>query len=71
MADNKGVLICGECANGSLASITGELLGIGRKLADELGEELSCVLLGDQVSGVAKDAVAFGADKVYVIESRC
>jgi electron transfer flavoprotein alpha subunit len=69
MADNKGVLICGECADGSLASITSELLGIGRKLANELGEELSAVLLGDQVSAAAQEAIAFGADKVYVIDN--
>lgn len=68
MADNKGVLICGECANGNMASITSELLGIGRKLADDLGEELSAVLLGEGVSALAQEAVSFGADKVYVIE---
>jgi electron transfer flavoprotein alpha subunit len=69
MSDNKGVMVVGECADGALASITCELLGIGRKLADSLGEPLSAALLGDKVSGAAKDAVAFGADKVYVLES--
>jgi electron transfer flavoprotein alpha subunit len=69
MSDNKGVMIVGECADGALASITCELLGVGRKLADSLGEPLSVALLGDNVSGAAKDAVAFGADKVSVVES--
>lgn len=69
MADGKGVLICGECAEGKLASVTMELLGIGRKLADDLGEKLSAVLLGDKVSGLAQEAIAFGADSVYVVES--
>lgn len=69
MADNKGILICGECADGSLASMTAEMLGIGRKLADDLGEELICGFLSDQVGDVAQEAIAFGADKVYVIES--
>lgn len=68
MADSKGVLICGEQAGGKLASITAELLGIGRKLADELGEELSAVLLGEHVGDAAQEAISFGADKVYVIE---
>jgi electron transfer flavoprotein alpha subunit len=68
MADNKGVLICGECADGSLSSITAELLGIGRKLAGELGEDVSAVLLADQVGPAAQEAIYFGADKVYVIE---
>ena len=38
MDANKGVLVCGEIAEGKLATITIELLGIGRKLADEVGE---------------------------------
>jgi len=68
MADSKGVLICGECADGSLSSITAELLGIGSKLASELGEEVSAVLLGEKVGAAAQEAVYFGASKVYVIE---
>lgn len=68
MAENTGVLICGECANGNLASITTELLGIGKKLASDLGEKLYCVLLSDKVGGAAQEAIAYGAEKVYVIE---
>jgi len=68
MADNKGVMICGEVVEGKLAVITTELLGVGRKLADTLGEELSAVLIGEKVSDVAEEAIRFGADKVYVIE---
>jgi electron transfer flavoprotein alpha subunit len=39
MDTHKGILVCGEIAEGKLAPITVELLGVGRKLADELGEE--------------------------------
>jgi electron transfer flavoprotein alpha subunit len=66
--DNKGVLVCGEIAEGKLAPITIELLGIGRKLADELGEELSALLMGSQAGGLGKEAIAYGADKVHVAE---
>ena len=68
MADNKGVLICGDITEGKLAAITTELLGCGRKLADSLGEELSAVLLGSGVKGLASEVIAFGADKVYVVD---
>ena len=68
MAEYKGVLVCGELADGKLASITTELLGCGRKLADELKEDLSCLLAGDAVGEASKEAIAFGADKVYVAE---
>jgi electron transfer flavoprotein alpha subunit len=68
MAENKGILVCGELADGKLASITTELLGCGRKLADDLKEDLSCLLASDAVGGASKEAIAFGADKVYAVE---
>ncbi len=68
MADNKGVMILGEVIEGNLSSISTELLGCGRKLADELGQELSALLIGGEVSGNAQDAIAYGADKVYIVE---
>jgi electron transfer flavoprotein alpha subunit len=69
MADNKGVMVIGECVDCAPVAITYELLGVGRRLADSLGEPLSAVLLADKVGDAAKDAIAFGADKVYVVES--
>lgn len=68
MSDYKGVMIYGEVTEGKLASITAELLGGARKLADDLGEELSAVLAGNNVSGLAQEAITLGADKVYVID---
>jgi len=68
MAEYKGVLVCGELADGTLASITTELLGCGRKLADDLKEDLSCLLASDSVGEAPKEAIAFGADKVYTAE---
>ncbi len=68
MAEYKGVLILGETSDGKLAPITAELLGGGRKLADALGEELAAALLGSGIGNLARDAIAFGADKVYVVD---
>ena len=68
MAEYKGILVCGEVADGNLASITTELLGCGRKLADELKEELSCLLISDSVGEASKEAIAFGADRIYTVE---
>lgn len=68
MAEYKGILVCGELDDGKLASITTELLGCGRKLADDLEEDLSCLLMSDSVGNASKEAVAFGADKVYTAD---
>ena len=68
MSDHKGVLICGEIAEGRLAQITLELLGIGRKLADDLGEDLRVLLMGSKAGSLGQEAIAYGADKVYVAD---
>ena len=64
MSDDKGVMVFAE---GS-APITRELLGIGRSLADALHEELAAILLGSGISGDANELIAYGADKVYVVD---
>ena len=68
MAEYKGVMVCAEVSEGKLAAIATELLGCGRKLADDLGEELSVVLVGREVGSLAQEAIASGADKAYIVE---
>jgi electron transfer flavoprotein alpha subunit len=51
-----------------LAPITIELLGVGRKLANDLGEELCTLLMGSKAGSLGKEVIAYGADKVYVAE---
>jgi electron transfer flavoprotein alpha subunit len=68
VSDNKGVLIFGEISEGKLSAIATELLGCGRKLADDLGQELSAVLVGSGVGSYAQEAITFGAEKVYVVD---
>ena len=67
MADNKGIMIYGEASQGKLSAITAELLGCGRKLADDLGQELCAVLVGSDIAGLGKEAIASGADKAYEV----
>ena len=68
MADNKGVLVVGDINEGKLAAITAEMLGAGKKLSTKLGEPLCAALLGSGVKGLAAEAIAFGADKVFVVD---
>lgn len=67
MSEYKGVMILAEVVEGKLAAITAELLGCGRALADELGQELSAALLGANVSDLAQEAISLGADKAFVV----
>ena len=68
MAEYKGVMIFCEATEGKLASIATELLGGGRKLANDLGQELFAVLVGSGISDLAWESIAFGADKAYVVD---
>jgi electron transfer flavoprotein alpha subunit len=68
MAEYKGIMVYGELVDGKLSSITTELLGCGRRLADELKEDLICILVGDKLDEAPKKAIAFGADKVYTAD---
>lgn len=63
------VLICGEILNGSLDVKTLELLGIGKKLASDIGVNLSVALIGHKLTDIADEAAFFGADIVYKLES--
>lgn len=68
MAEYNGVMTYCEILEGRLPSISKEILGCGRRLADELGQELCAVLVGSGVEGFAAEAAALGADKVYLVD---
>jgi len=68
MAESSGIMAYAEASKDKLSTTTRELLGIGRKLADELGEPLCAVIAGDGVSSLADEVISLGADRVYVID---
>ena len=63
------LLIVGEITRGSLSASTLELLGGGRKLAEALNGILAIALLGHIPPAIAEEAIAHGADDVYVAEN--
>lgn len=67
MNDPRGVLIFAEQRNGIIHKISYELLGIGRKLADEIGCDLAAAVLGP-VGMDLQPLIDRGADKVFLIE---
>jgi electron transfer flavoprotein alpha subunit len=70
IADYKGVWVFAEQRDGELQKVALELLGKGRQIADKLGTPLTAVLLGSEVDSIAKDLVAYGADKVLYAEDK-
>jgi electron transfer flavoprotein alpha subunit len=57
-----------ELMDGKLAPITRELLGVGRKLTNDLGEELSALAVGSGVLNSAAGGVTGVTDKVYIVD---
>jgi len=65
----KGVWIIAEQRDGALRKISFELASTARKLADQMGAEVSAVLLGSGIEGLAAQLGKYGVDKVYVGDS--
>lgn len=66
----QGVFIYCEYRLGELAPVSLELLGAGRKLADERGVALTAVLLGYQLQDVPEKLIGHGADRVLVADDK-
>lgn len=64
-----GVWVFAEQRGGKLMPVVIELLGEGRKLAEQIGTELCAVLLGENVADLARKCIGYGADKVYVADA--
>ena len=71
MADYKDIWVFIEHEGGKIANVSFELLGQGRKLADDVGCKLCGMLLceSEKVDAFTKEAFFYGAEKVYVTES--
>ena len=68
IASYQGVWVWVEQFKGQAASISWEMMGQGRRLADELGVALTACVLGHKVEHIAKQAIAYGADRVFLAD---
>ena len=64
----SGIWIFAESRHGVIAPVAFELLGIGRKLADQRGVQLTAVLFGSGISDRAAALIGSGADKVLLAD---
>ncbi len=71
LAAYKGVWVFIEHERGQVHSVSWELLGEGRKLADKLGVELAGVVMGapgPEARRFCEEAYQYGADLCYLVE---
>jgi len=69
LSSYQGVWVFAEQKKGKIQSVTYELLGAGRRLAEQRGVELSAILIGNDLEKEADELFGRGADKVYLVES--
>jgi len=62
------IWVWAEQRNGKLMGVSLELLSKGKELAEKLNQNLAVVLIGDRVETMAEELIAYGAEKVYLIE---
>ncbi len=67
--DYKGILVFAEQRDGEIQNVALELIGKGRELAASLNEEVTAVVLGHNVEGLASELIAYGADNVVVADN--
>ncbi len=65
----KNVFVFLETREDKLVRPALEMIGVGKRIADKVGEKLYCLLLGGNIKNEAKEAVSYGCDIVLGAES--
>ncbi|MCI5500676.1 MAG: electron transfer flavoprotein subunit alpha/FixB family protein [Lachnospiraceae bacterium] len=68
LEEYKGVYVFAQQVDNELSSIAFELLGKAKELAADLNTEVTAMLLGSGVKGLADQLAEYGADKVIVVD---
>ena len=66
--ENRALWVYLEHRKGVISSVSVELLGKARSLADEAGSIVVGLLIGNELETLAVEAIAYGADEVQLIE---
>ncbi len=64
----RNVWVFVQMDHGVIHHVSLELIGEGRKLADELGTELCCMLLTDKAADIADELATYPVDHIYAVE---
>ncbi len=68
LAKYKGVYVFAQQVDNKLSSISFELIGEGKRLAEKLDTDVTAVLIGSGVAGLVDELAEYGADKVIVVD---
>ena len=68
LEEYKGVYVFAQQVDNELSGIAFELLGKAKELAADLSTDVTAVLIGSGVKGLADQLAEYGADKVIVVD---
>lgn len=68
-SDYSGVCVYLEASDDRIADVGFELVSEGKKLAGQLGVQLSAVAIGSGIEASAKEAFKYGLEKLYLLDS--
>ncbi|MBD5522656.1 MAG: electron transfer flavoprotein subunit alpha/FixB family protein [Lachnospiraceae bacterium] len=68
LEEYKGVYVFAQQVDNEISSIAFELLGKAKDLAKDLNTDVTAVLLGSDIKGLADNLAEYGADKVIVVD---
>ena len=68
IAEYKGVYVYAQQVDNEISGIAFELLGKAKELAASLDTDVTAVLIGSGVKGLADSLAEYGADKVIVVD---
>ena len=68
LEEYKGVYVFAQQVDNEISSIAFELLGKAKDLAKDLSTDVTAVLIGSGIKGLADQLAEYGADKVIVVD---
>ncbi len=68
MGEYRGLWVFIEQRDGKPARVSLELLGKGRSLADKLCVDVTAIIIGENVLGIAKELIYCGADRIIIAD---
>ena len=68
LGEYSGLWVFIEQRDNKPARVSLELLGKGRTLADKLGADVTAIIIGEGVSGIAEEMIYYGADRVIIAD---
>lgn len=68
--NSSGVWVLAQIIDGTIAPVTHQLIGEATRLAKDLNQQVSVLLVGCEVKQFEDELFAYGADRVYLAEDK-